>query len=112
MGLTALRMIDVSDMGFVPMQDFRGSLYLKLGLTSEQVDSLVGGVSEGQINYVDWLTFFTTSPICTTTDIGQFIRYGGASSTGERAGERDFLGNQDRYCISDLGPQSLAPIVA
>ena len=72
------------------LQDFRGSLYLKLGLTSEQVratlrctdnshsfvqvDALVGGVSEGQINYVDWLAFFTTSPICTSTDVGQFIR--------------------------------------
>jgi len=106
--LTSLRMIDVSDMGFVPMQDFRGALYLKLGLTSEQVDSLVCGVNEGQINYVDWLTFFTTSPICTTTDVGQFIRYGGASSTGERGGEL----KADRYTISDLGPQTLAPIMA
>jgi len=104
--LTCLRMIDVEDTGFVPMQDFRGSLYLKVGLTSEQVDSLVCGVHEGQINYPDWIAFFTSNPICTTTDVGQFIRYGGASSTGNRIPEL----SADRWTVSDLGPQNLAPV--
>jgi Ca2+-binding EF-hand superfamily protein len=105
--LTALRMLDMDDTGFVPMQDFRGSLYLKLGLTSEQVDSIVCGVHEGQINYPEWISFFSTNPICTTTDIGQFIRYGGASTSGSRAPEL----KNDRYTVSDLGPQSLASVV-
>jgi len=105
--LTSLRMIDIEDVGFIPMQDFRGALYLKCGLTSEQVDSLVCGVHEGQINYPEWISFFATNPICTTTDVGQFIRYGGASSTGSRAPEL----KNDRWTISDLGPQTLAPVV-
>jgi len=45
--------------------------------------------------------------VTTTTDISQFIRYGGASTTGERAREL----KNDRYTISDLGPQTLAPVV-
>jgi Ca2+-binding EF-hand superfamily protein len=101
--LSALRMIDVDDSGHIPVQDFRGALYLKLGLTAEQVDSLVCGVSEGQIQYSEWLSFFTTNPVSTTTDFSQFIRYGGASSTGSRAPEL----KDDRWTVSDLGPQSL-----
>ena len=33
------------------------------------------GTHEGEVNYADWLAFFTTNPVCTTTDIGQFIRH-------------------------------------
>jgi len=105
--LTALRMLDYEDTGFIAIQDFRGAMYLKCGLTSEQVDSLVCGVHEGQINYPEWLAFFTTNPICTTTDVGQFIRYGGASTSGSRVPEL----RNDRWTISDLGPQSLAPVI-
>lgn len=105
--LTALRMIDISDNGFVSMQDFRGALYLKLGLTSEQVDALVCGVQEGQINYPEWIAFFASNPICTTTDVGQFIRYGGASSTGSRDAEL----KTDRWTVSDLGPQTLESVI-
>jgi len=105
--LTSLRMLDCEDTGFIPMQDFRGALYLKVGLTSEQVDSLVCGVHEGQINYPEWISFFSTNPICTTCDVGQFIRYGGASSTGSRIPEL----KNDRWTVSDLGPQTLHPVV-
>merc|ERR1711934_61119 len=105
--LTTLRVSDLEDTGFVAVQDFRGALYLKCGLNSEQVDSLMCGVNEGQINYPEWISFFSTNPVTTTTDIGQFIRYGGASTTGERAREL----KNDRYTISDLGPQTLAPTV-
>jgi len=105
--LTSLRMLDMDDTGFVAMQDFRGALYLKIGLTSEQVDSLVCGVHEGQLNYPEWIAFFSSNPICTTTDVGQFIRHGGASSTGCRVPEL----KNDRWTVSDLGPQGLAPVV-
>jgi len=105
--LTTLRITDMEDAGFIAVQDFRGALYLKCGLTGEQVDSIMCGVNEGQINYPEWISFFTTNPVSTTCDIGQFIRYGGASTTGERAREL----KSDRYTISDLGPQSLAPVV-
>jgi len=104
--LTSLRMIDTDDTGFIPVQDFRGALYLKLGLKPEQVDSLVCGVNEGLLNYPDWIQFFTTNPISTTSDFGQFIRYGGASSTGNRAQEL----SADRLMVSELGPQTLPPL--
>jgi len=100
--LTTLRMSDIDDTGFVAIQDLRGALYLKCGLNSEQVDSIMCGVNEGQISYPEWISFFTTNPVSTTTDIGQFIRYGGASTTGERVPQND------RWTVSGVGPQTLA----
>jgi len=105
--LTTLRLSDYEDTGFISMQDFRGSLYLKCGLNAEQVDSLTCGVKEGQINYPDWIAFFTTNPIMTTTDISQFIRYGGASSTGLRAPEL----LQNRFSVTGQGPNYCEPVV-
>lgn len=59
-----------------------GALYLKIGLKPEQVDMMFQGVTEGDVNYADWISFFTTNPSPTVDDLGQFIRYGGASTAG------------------------------
>jgi len=67
----------------------------------------VCGTHEGEVNYPDWLAFFTTNPICTTTDIGQFIRFGGGSSTGARAGEL----RSDRYTVSGQGMEGLPMVI-
>ena len=142
---SSLRTLDFNDTGFVAMQDFRGALYLKLGLTAEQVcdsgpaalslwsarvvsfllfvqrwwsanmwhfgsmqvDAVVCGTHEGDINYPDWLAFFTTNPVCTTTDIGQFIRFGGASSTGARDAEL----KDDRYTVSGQGVEGVPMVI-
>lgn len=95
--LSSLTLIDTNMSGFVSVADMRGALYLKIGLKPEQVDMMFQGVTEGDVNYADWISFFTTNPSPTVDDLGQFIRYGGSSTAAT--------------CHPDLGepnPQLLA----
>merc|ERR1711998_798625 len=113
--LSSLRMIDMDDMGYVPIQDFRGALYLKLGLTAEQVDGLLCGIQEGDIDYPAWLSFFTTNSTPTSSDVAQFIRYGGSSTSGSRAPElsrteTDGGRKQKFWAVSEVQPQTLPPL--
>jgi len=88
--LSSLTLIDTNMSGFVSVADMRGALYLKIGLKPEQVDMMFQGVTEGDVNYGDWISFFTTNPSPTVDDLGQFIRYGGSSTAAT--------------CHPDLGP--------
>jgi hypothetical protein len=95
--LSSLTLLDVYSTGYCSVADMRGALYLKIGLKPEQVDMMFQGVTEGDVNYADWISFFTANPTPTVDDLGQFIRYGGASTSGT--------------CHPDLGeanPQLLA----
>jgi len=95
--LSSLTLVDTNMTGFVSVADLRGALYLKIGLKPEQVDMMFQGVTEGDVNYGDWISFFTTNPSPTVDDLGQFIRYGGSSTAAT--------------CHPDLGdpkPEALA----
>merc|ERR1712010_280431 len=87
--LSSFTLIDEQQSGFISVADLRGALYLKVGLKPEQVDMILNGIVDGDVNYGDWLSFFTTNPSPTVDDLSQFVRHGGASTSGNPVASGD-----------------------
>eukprot|EP00658_Telonema_sp_P-2_P045180 TRINITY_DN330_c0_g1_i5.p1 TRINITY_DN330_c0_g1~~TRINITY_DN330_c0_g1_i5.p1 ORF type:complete len:367 (-),score=101.27 TRINITY_DN330_c0_g1_i5:345-1445(-) len=100
--LSSFTLVDTMQTGFISVADLRGALYLKVGLKPEQVDMILNGITEGDVHYADWLTFFTTHPSPTVADLSQFIRHGGASTTGNAVGIPEESGMTTSQMTSSL----------
>jgi hypothetical protein len=87
--LSSFTLIDTFQSGYISVADLRGALYLKVGLKPEQVDMIFNGITIGDVHYADWLSFFTTNPSPTVDDLSQFVRHGGASTSGNAVATGD-----------------------
>lgn len=90
--LSSFSLVDSDGTGFISVADLRGALYLKVGLKPQQVDLILNGLHEGDVNYGDWLSFFTTNPSPCVDDLSQFVRHGGASTSGNPTAADDLSG--------------------